>query len=61
MHLITSGDEAELFVNGKALATTAPTPTALPPARELLASLANVLGLEGGDHGYTQLVAQDEA
>ena len=45
----------------KALATTAPTPTALPPARELLASLANVLGLEGGDHGYTQLVAQDEA
>jgi ribosomal protein S18 acetylase RimI-like enzyme len=45
----------------KALATTASTPAALPPARELLASLANALGLEGGEHGYTQLVTMDEA
>jgi ribosomal protein S18 acetylase RimI-like enzyme len=41
----------------KALAVTAPSPEELPPARELIASLASVLGLEGGDLGYAQLVA----
>jgi ribosomal protein S18 acetylase RimI-like enzyme len=45
----------------KALAVTASSPAALPPARELLASLASVLGLEGGDHGYAQLVPEDGA
>lgn len=40
----------------KALALNASSPAALPPARELLASLAEALGLEGGDHGYAQLV-----
>ncbi len=39
----------------KALATTGTSPAELPPARELIASLANVLGLEGADHGYAQL------
>jgi GNAT superfamily N-acetyltransferase len=36
----------------KALATTAATPAALPPARELITSLGHALGLEGVDHGY---------
>jgi ribosomal protein S18 acetylase RimI-like enzyme len=38
----------------KALATTAATPAALPPARELITSLGHALGLEGVDHGYEQ-------
>jgi hypothetical protein len=38
----------------KALATTAATPAALPPARELITSLGHALGLEGVDHGYKQ-------
>ncbi len=38
----------------KALATTAATPAALPPARELITSLGRALGLEGVDHGYEQ-------
>jgi ribosomal protein S18 acetylase RimI-like enzyme len=41
----------------KALATTATSPADLPPARELIASLAGALGLQGGDHGYAQFVA----
>jgi ribosomal protein S18 acetylase RimI-like enzyme len=44
----------------KALATTAPSPAALPPARELLASLASILGLEGAEHGYAQAADRDE-
>jgi hypothetical protein len=36
----------------KALATTATSPAELPPARELIASLAEALGLEGAEHGY---------
>ena len=40
----------------KAVATTAASPGDLPPARELLASLAGVLGLEGAEHGYAQAV-----
>jgi ribosomal protein S18 acetylase RimI-like enzyme len=41
----------------KSLAVTAPSPGELPPAPELIAALATALGLEGGDHGYAQLVA----
>ena len=41
----------------KALATTGASPVELPPARELIASIAQVLGLEGGDHGHAQVVA----
>ena len=41
----------------KALAVTALAPAELPPPRELIGSLARVLGLEGGDHGYAQLAA----
>ena len=37
----------------KSLATTGTSPAELPPARELIAALAEVLGLEGADHGYT--------
>ncbi len=44
----------------KAIATTAASPAELPPARELLASIAGALGLEGGDHGYAQLLAADD-
>jgi ribosomal protein S18 acetylase RimI-like enzyme len=39
----------------RALAVTASSPAELPPARELIASLAGALGLEGGDHGFAQL------
>jgi ribosomal protein S18 acetylase RimI-like enzyme len=45
----------------KALATTATSPVELPPARELIASLAQALGLEGGDHGFAQLVPEGTA
>ena len=34
------------------VAVTATSPSDLPPAREILASLAGVLGLEGAGHGY---------
>lgn len=43
----------------KRVAVTAPSPSELPPAPELLASLAGVLGLEGATHGYAQLVAAE--
>ena len=43
----------------KALATTAATPGELPPARELIASLGEVLGLEGVDHGYEQAAGEN--
>jgi hypothetical protein len=39
----------------KAIARTADEPAALPPPRELLASIAGVLGLEGADHGYEEV------
>ena len=45
-----------LYGIAKGLALNASSPAALPPPRELLASLADALGLEGGDHGYAQLV-----
>jgi hypothetical protein len=41
----------------KTLAVTAAAPGELPPARELISSIATALGLEGADHGYAQLVA----
>jgi len=34
------------------VARTAATPASLPPARELLADLAEVLGIEGSGHGW---------
>jgi ribosomal protein S18 acetylase RimI-like enzyme len=37
------------------VAFTASSPADLPPAAELLASLADVLGLEGAEHGYAAL------
>lgn len=42
----------------KALATTGTSPAELPPARALIASLGEALGLEGADHGYAQLAAE---
>jgi ribosomal protein S18 acetylase RimI-like enzyme len=45
----------------KALAGTASSPAELPPPRELLASLAGALGLEGTEHGFAQLAAAEEA
>jgi GNAT superfamily N-acetyltransferase len=41
----------------RTVARTATTPGELPPAPELLASLASVLGIEGGDHGYADAAA----
>jgi ribosomal protein S18 acetylase RimI-like enzyme len=38
----------------RAVARTAASPAELPPARELLAALAGVLGLEGADRGYAE-------
>jgi ribosomal protein S18 acetylase RimI-like enzyme len=43
----------------KRVAQTASSPGDLPPARELLASFAAILGLEGADHGYAQLAAAE--
>jgi ribosomal protein S18 acetylase RimI-like enzyme len=45
----------------KALAETAPSSAELPPPRELLASLAGALGLEGAEHGFAHLDTADEA
>ena len=43
----------------KTVAVTATSPSELPPAKELLASLAAVLGLEGAEHGYAQLASEE--
>ena len=52
---ITGADPQEV----KRVAVTAASPSDLPPALELLAALASVLGLEGADHGYAHLVAAE--
>jgi GNAT superfamily N-acetyltransferase len=44
----------------KTIAVTATSPAELPPAPELLAALADVLGLEGATHGYAHLAAAAE-
>ena len=44
----------------KTIAVTATSPAELPPAPELLAALADVLGLEGATHGYAHLAAAGE-
>jgi ribosomal protein S18 acetylase RimI-like enzyme len=41
----------------RAVARQATSPAELPPAPELLASIASVLGIEGGAHGYTGAAA----
>ena len=45
---LTGADPAEI----RAVARTATSPADLPPAPVLLAELARVLGVEGGEHGY---------
>jgi hypothetical protein len=45
---LTGADPARL----REVARNARSPDALPPAPQLLAELAAVLGVEGGDHGY---------
>ena len=52
---LTGADPQEV----KRVAVTATSPSDLPPAIELLASLAAVLRLEGADHGYAHLVAAE--
>lgn len=52
---LTGADPQEV----KQVAVTAESPSDLQPASELLASLARVLGLEGAEHGYAQLVASE--
>jgi len=43
------------------VARTAPAPADLPPARELLAELAQVLGIEGSGHGWADAPELDDA
>ena len=45
-------------LRGGAAPLTATTPADLPPAKELLAALADALGLEGAEHGYAGLPAE---
>jgi ribosomal protein S18 acetylase RimI-like enzyme len=45
----------------RAVAQTATSPSELPPAAELLAELADTLGLEGGGHGYDRAGATPDA
>ena len=45
---LTGADSASV----RRIARTAPTPAELPPASELLASLADLLGIQGGTHGW---------
>ena len=53
---LTGADPQEV----KRVAVTAASPAELPPAPELLASIASILGLEGADHGYAHLVAAED-
>jgi hypothetical protein len=48
LHRLTGADPAAV----KAVARTASSTEELPPARELLAAIAGVLGLEGALHGF---------
>jgi ribosomal protein S18 acetylase RimI-like enzyme len=48
LHRLTGADPAAV----KAVARTAVSPDELPPAHELLAAIAGVLGLEGALHGF---------
>jgi hypothetical protein len=47
---LTGADAEEV----RAIARTAASPSELPRARELLAELAETLGLAGGAHGYAE-------
>jgi len=48
LHRLTGADPAAV----RAVARTASSPADLPPALELLAAIAGVLGLEGALHGF---------
>lgn len=50
LHRLTGADPNAV----RAVARTAASPTELPPARELLAELAAVLGIEGAHYGYQE-------
>jgi ribosomal protein S18 acetylase RimI-like enzyme len=45
---LTGADPGEV----RRIARTAPSPADLPPARELLVSLAEALGIQGAEHGW---------
>lgn len=45
----------------RSIARTAPAPAGLPPARELLASLADALGIQGAAHGWADAPDLDGA
>ena len=49
LHRLTGANPGQV----RAVARTAATPSELPPPRELLAAIADVLGLQGAAHGYT--------
>jgi ribosomal protein S18 acetylase RimI-like enzyme len=54
---LTGADPAAI----RRIAHTAPAPADLPPARELLASLAEALGIEGASHGWADAPELPEA
>ena len=45
----------------RAVARTASSPAELPPARELLTSLAGAVGVEGAEHGWSDAPELDGA
>lgn len=49
IHRLTGADAEAV----RRIARTAPAPADLPPAREMLADLAGVLGIEGSEHGWS--------
>ena len=49
IHRLTGADPEAV----RSIARTAPAAADLPPARELLADLAGVLGIEGAEHGWS--------
>ncbi|MGH3105246.1 MAG: hypothetical protein ACRDN6_14240, partial [Gaiellaceae bacterium] len=52
---LTGADPAAV----RAAAVHADSPAELPPPREILAELARVMGIEGGDHGYADAAATE--
>jgi GNAT superfamily N-acetyltransferase len=54
---LTGADPADV----RRVARTAATPASLPPARELLAELADALGIEGSGHGWADASDLDGA
>ena len=57
MSRLTGANPADV----RRIAQTAPAPADLAPARELLASLAAAIGIQGADHGWAEAAAVEGA